>query len=137
MVEFGLQLYITAGLANASIPPGFSDVLPKNQITVATPQAWLWKTILAEPDYVLEGGGAGYTTWQVQLDCFGYTAAYAMSLARSIETVLRGSFAGTFADADTTKVFGIVRQPLFLGGFDEDNRAFVRSLEYVVTYSQI
>jgi hypothetical protein len=137
MVEAGLQIYITTGLANAAIPPGFSDVLPKNQITVATPQAWLWKTILSEAEYVLEGGGAGYTTWTVQIDCHGFTAANSMSLARAIETVLRGSFQGTFADSDSTKVSGIFRKPLFLGGFDDDNRSFVRSLEYEIVYNQI
>lgn len=137
MIEQGLVQLIQAGLGNPPIAPGGWGVqLAKDQISALAPMAWTWHSIVSMPDYVLEGQ-TGYTEWETQIDCHGYTMANAMQLARAIDKVLRGSWSGVLPDSDHTYVYGIFRKPAFIDGFSDVNRSFVRSIEYCVQYEQI
>lgn len=138
MVEAGFVLLIQNGLttANVNVPGGFAVELPKDLISGTTTQAWTYRSILSTPTYLLNGQDP-LTMWEVQIDCHGFTMADAITLARAIDGVLRGSYAGTLPDADNTVVQGIFRLPSQIDGFNDINRSFVRSLEYRVTYVQV
>ena len=141
MIEQGLVLLIQAGLGNPPIAPGgWALQLPKDEIKIGDgagntiPMAWTWRAITSCPDYVLEGQ-TGYTELEIQIDCHGFTMAYAMQLARAIDGVLRGGWSGVLPDSDHTLVYGIQRKPAYVDGFNDANRSFVRSLEYEIQYS--
>jgi hypothetical protein len=119
----------------AGVTGGFADQLPKDQVSAAAPMAWTYKTIVLEPDYVI-GGQTGWTDWHVQIDCHGFTAANAITLLRSIDSVLRGGFRGVLPDPDSTYVFQTIRQGPAVSGFSDADRTYVRSLEYLVSYQQ-
>ena len=140
MVEQGLVMLIQAGLAAQSpaivTPGGFFAQLEKDAVSAASPMAWTYRSIDSDPTYVLEGQD-GYTGWMVQIDCHGFAAANAIALARAIDKVLRGGYAGALPDPDHTTVAGIFRQNHFLDGFSDANRTFVRTLEYLINYNQI
>jgi len=136
MVEQGLVLLIQSGLGVPPMAPGgFAVQLPKDQISVDSPKAWTYRSIVSEPTYVLEGQD-GLTGWEVQLDCHGNTMLDAIALARAIDGVLRGGYSGALPDSDRTLVQGIFRQGTFLDGFSDSNRSYVRTLEYLVMYYQ-
>jgi hypothetical protein len=82
---------------------------------------------------VLEGQDS-LTEWEVQVDCYGFAMSHAINLAHAIDGVLRGVWHGTMGDVDSTLVEGIWRLPSFVDGFNDLNRAYVRSLEYKVRY---
>ena len=63
--------------------------------------------------------------------------ADAITLARGIDNILRGSWTGTLPDSDATVVQGIFRLPSFVDGFSDANRSYVRTLEYLVKYIQL
>ena len=137
MIEQGLELLIQSGLGTPPMAPGgFMVQLPKDFISPNTPMAWSYRSIVSEPSYTLTGQDS-WTSWEVQIDCHGYTAAHAITLARAIDKVLRGGFSGTLPDADHTVVQGIFRQGSFVDGFSDTSRSYVRSLEYEVQYHQI
>src|SRR5207248_2519193 len=102
----------------------------------ANPWSWTYRSIISTPLYVLEGQ-SGLTSWEVQLDCHGFAMSHATSLARAIDGVLRGSYAGVLTDTDATRVTGIFRLPSCVDGFSDASRSYVRSLEYRVHYYQI
>jgi hypothetical protein len=141
-------MLIQSGLASGSpaynnIPGGYMAELPKDLLSTAIPQAWSYRSIIADADFVLNGE-TGWTEWDVQIDCHGYSgdamtsgAADAITLARAIVKVLRGGYRGYLADPDNTYVFGIFRRPPFVDGYSDVNRSFVRSLEYRIQYQQI
>ena len=131
-------MLIQQGLGNPPIAEGGWGVqLPKDVlISDANPMAWTWHSIVSDPTYTLEGQ-AGYTSWEVQIDCHGMTMANAMTLARAIDGVLRGGFQGFLPDPDNTYVHGIFRQGPFIDGFSDLNHSFVRSLEYRIDYDQV
>jgi hypothetical protein len=135
MVEEGLCNLIKTGIASAypSLTGGFPSQLPPNFISSANPWSWTWRSIISEPLYLLAGQDS-LTSWEVQLDCHGFTMNHAQGLARAIDGVLRGSWAGVLTDADSTRVTGIFRLPSFVDGFSDANRSYVRSLEYKVIY---
>jgi hypothetical protein len=137
MIEAGLVTLIQNGLTGQSItvPGGFAVQLPKDLISSNTPQAWTYRSILSTPTILLNGQDP-LTMWEVQIDCHGYTMSDAIVLARAIDHVLRGSYAGVLSDADNTVVQGIFRLPSFVDGFNDTNRSFVRSLEYRINYVQ-
>lgn len=138
MIEQGLVALIQGGLGSppeVNAPGGFFAQLPKDQISADAPMAWTYRSVVSEPSYKLAGQDS-WTEWQVQIDCHGYRAADAISLARAIDRVLRGGFRGTLSDPDSTYVFGISRLGTFIDGFNDENRSYVRSLEYLVQYSQ-
>lgn len=140
MIEQGLVMYIQQRLAGSppvTPPPGgFMAQLPKDQISAATPQAWAYRSIISRPDYVLNGQ-TGWTEWEVQIDCHGYAAKDAVSLARAIERALRPPFPATLPDPDSTVLFGLFRLNPMVDGFSDADRSYVRSLEYTVQYQQI
>jgi hypothetical protein len=146
MVEQGLVMLIQQGIASLtpSVPGGYGVQLPKDLISDTVPMAWSYRAIVAEPSYVLEGQDA-FTGLELQIDCHGFwldpqgrpTMANAINLARAIEGVLRGGWAGTLPDPDATVVQGIFRQSHYVDGFSHVNRSYVRSLEYLVNYDQI
>jgi len=137
LIEEGLFQLIQAGLGTPPIASGgWGLQLPKDQISAATPMAWTWHSLVSMPDYVLEGQ-TGFTEWETQIDCHGYTMANAMQLARAIDGVLRGGWSGVLPDSDHTLVFGIFKKPGLIDGFSDVNRSYVRTLEYCVQYEQI
>lgn len=140
MVEEGLVRMIQAGVAGSppslTVPGGFFAELPKDTISAAAPMAWSYRSILSEPEFVL-GSQTSWVDWTVQIDCHGFTAKDAIRLARAVDGVLRGGFEGTLSDADHTKVRGIFRQAPQVDGYNDANRTYVRSLEYLVQYLQI
>ena len=136
MVEQGLVMLIQSGLGTPPIAPGgWAVELPKDQVSPAAPMAWTYRSIDSDPTYLLNGQD-GFTGWYVQIDCHGYTMANAITLARAIDGVLRGGYAGTLPDPDHTVVVGIFRQNHFLDGFSDANRTYVRTLEYLIQYNQ-
>jgi hypothetical protein len=141
VIEQGLVMLIQAGLAATTppliVPGGFFVQLPKDLISAANPMAWSYRWILDEPTASLGGQGAGLTAATVQLDCHGFTAVNAIVLARAITKLLRGSFRGVLPDPDGTLVDMIFKLPGQVDGFCDANRAYVRSLEYSIHYSQI
>lgn len=136
MIEQGLVMLIQSGLGSPPLAAGgFLATLPKDQISPSNRMAWAYRSISSEPEYVLNGQ-TGWTEWHVQIDCHGYAGADAIALARAIDGVLRGGFRGHLADPDATYVFGIFRLPPFVDGYNDTNRSYVRSLEYVIQYQQ-
>ena len=141
MIEGGLVEYIQAGLAALSppvnVPGGFADVLPKDTISSGTPQAWLYRSVMSAPSYVL-AGQTGWTDWHVQIDCHGITPLQRDQLARAINVVLRGLLRPvTLPDQAQTFVFGAFCEDESKTGYSDANRTWVRSLEYVVSYQQV
>jgi hypothetical protein len=138
LIEQGFVLYITTGLGALSIivPGGFAAMLPQNLISVTNPQAWTYRTISSTPLYSLTGQNS-FTSWEVQIDCCGFTMTNVITLARAITSVLSGAPTGVFTDPDETVFLGIFQQPSCVDSFSEDNRSFVRSLEYRINYYQI
>lgn len=137
MVEQGLVLLINAGIASAcpGLTGGFPVQLPENFITATNPYSWTYRSILSEPLYTLQGQNP-LTKWEVQIDCHGTTMLDAATVAKAVDSVLRGVWQGTMTDPDSTVVQGIYRQPGFIDGFSDISRTYVRSLEYKVIYVQ-
>jgi hypothetical protein len=137
VVEQGLELLIQAGLGSPPIAlGGFGTKLPENYISQTNPMAWTWHSIVSTPTYTLNGQD-GFTGLEIQIDCHGFTMPYAMTLARAIDGVLRGGYHGALPDSDHTLVHGIFRMGPSVDGFNDVSRSFVRSLEYLINYSQI
>jgi hypothetical protein len=137
MIEMGFVSLIQSGLGSPPIAPGgFAVQLPKDQISAAAPMAWTYRTTGADPTYIL-GGQDGVTDWHVTIDCHGLTMANAITLARAIDSVLRGAPSMTLPDPDHTVVQGIFRESAEIDGYSDMNRSFVRTLEYRVVYNQI
>ena len=137
MIEAGFVQLVQSGLAAAGVkvPGGFAIELPENLITATVPQAWTYRSIINVPLYFINGQDP-LSMWEVQVDCCGFTMANSITLARSIDGVLRGIWAGTLPDSDHTVVQGIFRLPSMVDGFNDTNRSFVRSLEYQINYIQ-
>jgi hypothetical protein len=137
MIEQGFCTLIQNGLKGqgVSVPGAFAVELPKDLISASTPQAWTYRSIISTPLYFIDGQDP-LTMWEVQIDCCGFTMTNAITLARSIDSVLRGSWSGTLQDADHTVVQGIFRLPSMVDGFNDINRSFVRSLEYQINFIQ-
>lgn len=137
MIEQGLVMLIQAGLGTPPLAPGgWAVQLPKDLISPATPKAWTYRCIVSEPSYHLTGE-SGFTALEVQIDCHGLTMPDAIALARAIDGVLRGGYAGTLPDPDATVVQGIFRQGPYVDGFSDANRSYVRTLEYLINYNQV
>jgi hypothetical protein len=137
MIEQGLELLIQSALGNPPMAPGgFNSQLPKDFISPTNQCAWTYRSITSEPSYTL-GGQDGWTSLEIQIDCHGYSAANAFTLARAIESILRGGYSGTLSDPDRTVVQGIFRTGTYIDGFSDVNRSYVRTMEYVVQYAQI
>ena len=137
MVEQGLVALIQGGLGTPPIAPGgWPVMLPEDQISKSAPMAWVYRSLAAPPTYVLEGQDA-LTDWDIAIDCHGFTMAHAVQLARAIDGVLRGGYAGVLSDPDHTRVQGIFRQPPLADGFSDLTRSYVRTLEYKIQYDQI
>jgi hypothetical protein len=142
VVEQGFVMLVQAALGTPPMAPGgYAVQLPSTtQIGDGTngtyKMAWTYNTISDEPSYTL-GGQDGLTEWEFRLNCHGSTMANAITLARAIDGVLRGSWAGVLPDPDATVVQGIFRRAPVVDGFDDVNRSYVRTLEYMVQYEQI
>jgi hypothetical protein len=134
MIEQGINLLIQAGVPN--VPGGFAfGQLPINQISASAPKAWSYRSVSSLPTYVLEGQ-ISLTHWTIQIDSYGYTANDSITLSRAIDGVLRGSYRGTLTDPDSTIVNGIFRLAGLVDGFDDTNRSYVRSVDYLIAYYQ-
>ena len=135
MIEQGLVQFIQGGLGSPPIfPGGFLIQLPKDFISPANPMAWTYRSIVSTPSYFLDGQD-GLTFLEIQIDCHGYAAANAITLARAVDGVMRGLYSGTLPDG--TIVQAIIRKPAFVDGFSDVNRSYVRSIEYEIQYQQI
>ena len=137
MVEQGLVMLIQNTLNDPTILGGFPYVPKgaKDLIRPINPKAWSYRCILSEPIYVLEGQDL-LTALEMQIDCYGYSMPDAMTVAKAIDSVLRGSWSGTLPDPDATVVTGIFRLPSFVDGYSDINSSYVRSLEYSIHYYQ-
>lgn len=140
MVEQGIVAYIQAGLGTPPIAPGgWATELPKDKIGTNPGQflmAWCYRSEDADPTDVLEGED-GVTDWQFIVDCHGATQANAITLAHAIIVTLRGARGITLPDPDTTFVQAIFRNGLFIDGFSDLNRSFVRTLKFRAIYNSI
>ena len=145
-IEDGLLLLIQQGLA-AQTPPvvatGAGVELPKDVLSPTAPLGYTVRSIVSEPTYFLSGQD-GFTGLEVQIDCHGLGRDFggpgfqgAVTLARAIDAILRGGYAGTLPDADGTVVEGIFRRPHFVDGFSDANRSYVRTMEYLINYHQV
>jgi hypothetical protein len=135
-VAQGLYLLIQSGITSISpLPPGFAVQLPENQLSSTAPMAWSYRSITSTPTYTL-AGQVSFTSWTVQIDSHGLTMAYAEQLAGAIDGVLRGGWSGTMSDPDSTVVNGIFRKSTFVDGFRDENKSFVRSIDYCVQFYQ-
>lgn len=141
MIEQGLVKLIQTGLTDAfsqAVPGGYATELPKDLIGVQGSQvfkAWLYRSMDRPGNYVLQGI-EGLTNWTVQIDCYGYNPSDAIDLGYAIDAIVNG-FSGTLTDSDSTVVEGIFRQGSLIDSFSDVNRAYVRSLEFLVQYYQI
>jgi hypothetical protein len=136
MIEQGFCQLVLSGISGqfSPDPQMFAVQLPQNWITSTNPKGITYRTIASDPgSYVLEGQDP-LTVWHVQVDCWGETMTHAILLARSVDSVLRGGFAGTLTDPDNTIVQMIKRLPGMTDGFSSEARNYCRSLEYEVTY---
>ena len=131
-----IQVALAGSPPVATVPGGYADTLPPDQITAAAPMAWAYRDIYSEPEYVL-GGQTGWTELHVQIDCFGYAAANALELRNAIYNVLRGGYRGTLPDPDATYVFQIVGLRKIPSAFLTADRTWVRKLECIVQYQQV
>jgi hypothetical protein len=138
-IEQGFVALVQSRLAVAGVRPpgGFFVQMPKDTISETAPQAWTFRWITDREDVLLTGE-ASFTQALVQIDCHGYAPADAISLAAAIKSVLRSGLSGRLgsADPDNTLVDSIIRQPSQVDGFNDANRTYVRSLEYLVSYYQ-
>lgn len=139
-VEEGLVKLIQNGLAGsppvAAVAGGFPDELPKDVVSSAVPMAWCYRTIILDPEYVINGQ-TGWMDWEVQIDCHGFAAADALRLKQAVQRILRGGYTGVLPDADRTFVFQLIQNGPALSGFSDASRTWVRSLNYTVSYQQI
>lgn len=133
MIEQGIYNLIQTGTSN--LAPGFATSLPENQLTAAAPMAWTYRSIAFKPTYTLSGQiGLSKLVWQI--DSCGYTAAYAQQLSAAIDGVLRGNYSGTLTDPDNTIVNGIFRTSGYMDIFKDENKSYVRSVDYAIYYYQ-
>ena len=132
-VAQGLYLLIQSGTSN--LAPGFAVQLPINQLSSTAPMAWSYRSITSVPTYTI-GGQVSFTDWTVQIDSHGLTMAYAEQLAAAIDGVLRGSWSGVMSDSNNTIVNGIFRKATNVDGFRDENKSFVRSMDFCIQYYQ-
>ncbi len=129
-------MLIQSGLGNPPLAPGgFAMELPKDQISQTAPMAWAYQCLESTPSYFLTGQD-GFTSLLMRINCHGLTAANAQQLAYAVDKVLRGEWSGTLSDPDATVVQGIFRENAFVDGYSDANRAYVRTLEYLINYQQ-
>jgi hypothetical protein len=145
MIRDGFVKLIQAGLGTPPMASGgFNVMLPKDYLSADNLMAWTYRSISSEPEYILEGQD-GFTTWEIQLDCHGFSgpaptkqgAANAITLAQAIDSIVRGGWSGILPDADHTHVYGIFRSGPYLDGYSDANRSNVVTLEYKIQYAQI
>ena len=148
MIEQGLVQFIQDGLGTLGLTPpgGFYVILPKDLIGDPTipdapagtsAQAWCFHAIHASP-HITIAGQSSWTELLLQIDCHGLTSEDAVSLARGIQSVLRGGLNGfSLPDPDATWVYVLTESEASgVDGYSDANRSYVRSLEYLVQYSQ-
>ena len=133
-IEQGIVLLIQSGLGSPPIAPGgWNTKLPQNLLSDLVPMAWTYRTINSGSSYTLTVQD-GWTALEIQIDCHGMTAALAQTLADSIQDVLRGAPALTLDDDDSTVVQGIFSKDTQLDGYSDENRSYVRTLEYTINF---
>lgn len=113
---------------------GFFAQLPKGQ---ALP-SWTYTNVAGPIDYTLTGScRLGYR--RIQIDCYGNTAADAISLAAAIDAVLNG-YSGTVSTTSSPITTLAVIKACFRVSlhdfFDPDSRTYRRMLEYELWFSQ-
>lgn len=141
-IEQGLTQYIQLQLAGSppvTPPPGgFAEILPKDLISTTTRSAWKYWSILRKPTYTLEGQSS-WTEWFVQIDCHGYAAADAQTLAYAIEAIFNAltrvaAFPLTLPDGTVVNSIEELDRPP--EGFNDADRSFVTPLEYLISFEQ-
>lgn len=137
MIEQGLVQLIQTGITSLSpaVQGGYAVQLPKDTISATNPWAWTYRFLEADPSYHLTGQD-GLTGAMIRIDAHGFTAVNMILLARAIDSVLRGGYSGVLTDPDSTVVLGIFRQNHFVDGYDDTNRSFCRTMDYLVNYQQ-
>jgi hypothetical protein len=116
--DTNVQAIATAGGGFcASYPPNFQ--LP----------TWTYLIVSDVAEYTLMGQ-SGTGSRRFQIDCYGNTAAEAITLATAINAVL-GGYRGTLSDSDNTIIQGCFHINT-LDFFDTSLRNFRRSLEYEI-----
>ena len=136
LIEEGLVILIQSGLGTPPMAPGgWAAELPPNQISPDAPMAWTFRSLSNEDTVVLEGQD-GFTSWDVDISCHGAKMSDAITLARAIQSVLRGSYAGQLLDSDGIVVQGIFSNGPSVDGFSDADRSYVRTLEYRIQYNQ-
>jgi hypothetical protein len=132
MLEAGLVSTIQADPTVAALCPvgGFAMQLPPDQ----TLPSWRHVSISEQTDYLLSGPDS-LRMRRIQIDCYGNTAAEAISLASAIDAVLSQLKRVTLPDSDATRVEGVFRSNL-IDFFDDAARSYRRMVEYTVWYFQ-
>jgi hypothetical protein len=104
---------------------GYYGQLPKD----AQLPNWTYLDVSNPSDYTLQGA-VELSGMRMQVDCYGQTAAQAITLAKAIDRVLSG-YLGTLSDG--TVVQGCFRTNR-LSFFDDNARNYRRMLEYEIWY---
>jgi hypothetical protein len=104
---------------------GYYGQLPKD----AQLPNWTYLDVSNPSDYTLQGA-VELSGLRMQVDCYGQTAARAITLAKAIDRVLSG-YVGTLPDG--TVVQGCFRTNR-LSFFDDNARNYRRMLEYEIWY---
>jgi hypothetical protein len=121
-----LQALLNAILSGINV---FEVILPKDYISLSNPKAIVYHSILNEPLYTLNGQNK-LMTWEVQIDCHGFTMQDAITLANTVDKVLSGGL------GDSVTIEAIFKLPSQVDGYSDSNRTFIRSLEYQIHYIQ-
>ena len=136
MIEEGIIGLVAAGLAAASPPivvtGGSLATLPKGQ---ALP-SWTYQMVSGVPDRTLWNPKGGLVAGRIQIDCYGYSAADAVGLARAITGVLHGH-RGTLPDADATYLDSAFWSDVHDPEWDEASRTWRRMIEFEISYQAV
>jgi hypothetical protein len=113
-----------AGVSAVGSSGGYFAQLPKDKIP-----GWTYLVVSDPSDYTLQGA-VELSGMRLQVDCYGSTAAQAITLAKAIDRLLSG-YQGTLPDG--TVVQGCFRTNR-LSFFDDNARNYRRMLEYEIWY---
>jgi len=126
----GIVKLVNAGLSS---PPstigGFFVELPKDQPL----PSWTYLSAGQTSDTTLTSS-KGLNRRRLQIDCYGTTAAEAITLGAEIDAVLNG-YAGRLPDPDATFVSSCLSTDV-MDFFDDARRSYRRMLEYEILFAQ-
>lgn len=134
VIEQGLVMLIQSGLGS---PPlcqgGFLDTLPENFISASQQFGYMCRIISDSADHGLTHS-VGQEKIRYEVNCYSYTGAGVLQLAKLIDQVLQG-FAGVLPDPDSTTVYCSMRSDRMDFPYDPNARNYRRMLEYEISFN--